>query len=67
MPEIIIKWKSKGYKTRSELEHILRNEEWGRSLTDEQLDKCEYAEKKLKEKTGMEKRIVTNELIDTVK
>lgn len=39
------KLKSRG---RSDYEKVLRSEGWGATMTDEQMDKCEYAERKLK-------------------
>lgn len=40
-------------RIRSEQEKNLRKEGWGKGLTDEQLDKCKYLEKKLGIKHGM--------------
>jgi hypothetical protein len=53
-------------KTRSEQETNMRKE-WGRTMTDEQLDKLKYAERKIKEKTGMKKNFITGIEIDNVK
>ena len=64
MANIIIK---KERTTRTELEKELRGEGWGRSLTDEQFEKAKFLEKKLKEKHGMERRIVTDEFIRSTK
>jgi predicted GNAT family acetyltransferase len=41
--------------SRSELEERLRGEGWGRSMTDAQLDKCKYLERKLKEEVGLDR------------
>jgi len=63
MPEIIIKWKLKHGKTRSEIEQNLLKEGWGSSLTEEQLDKCSFLEKKWKDQTGAEySRIKTKDI-----
>jgi len=51
MANIIIKGKSSFGKTRSEQEQNLRKE-WGPTVTDEQLDKFKYMEKKAKEVLG---------------
>lgn len=64
MANILIK---KGRTTRTELERELRGEGWGRSLTDAEFDRAKYLEKKLKDKFGMKKRIVTDEFIKEVK
>lgn len=66
MPNIIIRKPDSFGKTRSEQEKNMRKE-WGGSLTDEQLDKCQYLEKKLKEKTGKEKSFLGGHEIDRVK
>lgn len=63
--EIIIRGKHDHFgKTRSEQEANMRKE-WGRTMTDEQLDKLKYFEKKAKEKTGSKKNFTT--LIDVDK
>ncbi|MFA6315746.1 MAG: hypothetical protein WC648_05265 [Candidatus Paceibacterota bacterium] len=51
MANIIIKGKSRFGNTRSEQEENLRREGM-RSLSDEQLDRLKYIERKFKEKTG---------------
>ena len=51
MANIIIKNKTKFGYTRSEQEANLRKEGM-RSLSDEQLDKCKFLEKKFKDQTG---------------
>ena len=55
--EIIIRGKSGLGKSRSEQEQNLRKE-WGPTLTDEQLDKAKYIEKKVKEVTGADRSFV---------
>ena len=52
---IIIKGKSNHGKRRSEIEKNLAKEGWGTSLDAEQLDKCDFLERKAKEKYGLEK------------
>ena len=54
-------------KTRSEQEKNLRNEGWGHTLSDEQLDKCEYLERKLRDKHGIRKNFLRPCDIDRVK
>jgi hypothetical protein len=56
MVEIIIGWKNKKKlkPVRSEIERELRQSGWGASLTDEQLDKTKFIERKWKEKYGAE-------------
>jgi hypothetical protein len=49
--EIIIRGKSKFGRTRSEQEINLRKEGM-QSLTDEQLDRCKFLEKKFNNETG---------------
>ena len=51
MANIIIKGKTKFGYTRSEQEHNLRREGM-RSLSDEQLDRCKFLEKKFNNQTG---------------
>lgn len=67
MANIIIKGKTSMGKTRSEQEINIRKEGWGHSLTDEQLDRCKYLERLLKEKTGAKKNFLKQHNIDTVK
>lgn len=54
-------------KTRSEQEKILRSNGFGGTLTDEQLDKCKWLEKKHKEKTGSKHSFFNPIQIDKVK
>ena len=66
---IIVKGKDSNHKvgrTRSEQEENLRKE-WGRTMTDEQLDKLKYAERKIKEKSGQDKNFFTGIDIDKIK
>lgn len=53
-------------KTRSKHEENLRKE-WGQTMTDEQLDKLKYMERKIKEKTGQTKNLMRGQDIDKVK
>lgn len=67
--EIIIKGNNehdKLGKTRSQQEENLRKE-WGRTITDEQLDKLKYLERKLREQTGQTKNFITGNKIDEVR
>ena len=52
---LIFKWKGSGLKVRrSDKEKILEKEGWGSSLTEEQMDKLDFAERKLANE-GVEK------------
>jgi hypothetical protein len=53
-------------KTRSEQEENLRKE-WGSSITDEQLDKLKYMERKVKDSSGQKKNFIRGQDIDKVK
>ncbi len=64
---IIIRGKHDHFgKTRSEQEMNMRKE-WGHTMTDEQLDKLKYAEKKIKDLSGQKKNFVTLIDVDKVK
>ncbi len=64
---IIIKGKHDHFgKTRSEQETNMRKE-WGHTMTDEQLDKLKYVEKKEKERSGSKKNFTTLIDVDRVK
>ena len=66
---IIIKNKDKHDKfgkTRSEHEENMRKE-WGQTMSDEQLDKLKYLEKKINERTGSKKNFITGIDIDKIK
>jgi len=65
--DIIIKGKHDHFgKTRSEQEENMRKE-WGSTMTDEQLDKLKYVERKKKEKTGQSKSFIGLIDVDKVK
>jgi hypothetical protein len=65
--EIIIRGKHDHFgKTRSEQETNMRKE-WGRTMTDEQLDKLKYAEKKIKDHTGSKKNFITLINVDKIR
>jgi hypothetical protein len=64
--EIIIRGKSKFGRTRSEQEQNLRKE-WGGTITDEQLDKMKYLEKKAKEVVGSTENFISAITVDKVK
>ena len=53
---LIFNWKGKSRagKTRSQVEGELRKSGFGASLTDEQLDKTKFIERKWKERHGVE-------------
>ena len=66
--EIIIRGKNEQHKlgkTRSEQETNLRKE-WGFTMSDEQLDKCKWLEKKKKEVDGSTKNFIPGHHIDEV-
>lgn len=65
--EIIIRGKHDHFgKTRSEQESNLRKE-WGSTMTDEQLDKLKFLERRRKDKTGSKKNFITGITVDKVK
>ena len=67
--QIIIRGKNNNRKfgrTRSEQEENMRKE-WGSTMTDEQLDKCKFAERKIKEATGSNDNFIPGHKIDDVK
>lgn len=53
-------------KTRSEHERNLRKE-WGATMSDEQLDKLKYLERKMKERTGSAKNFIPGQDIDKIR
>jgi len=64
---IIVKGKHGRFgKTRSEQEENLRKE-WGRTISDGQLDKLKFLERKIKEKSGQTKNFIQGQDIDRVK
>jgi hypothetical protein len=66
MANIIIKDKTSFGKTRSEQEENMRKE-WGSTMTDEQLDKLKYLERKNREATGSDTSFYRGNDIDQVK
>ena len=66
MANIIIPKPDKFGKTRSAQEENMRKE-WGKTITDEQLDKLKHLERKIKEKTGSTKNFIGGHEIDKVK
>ena len=66
MANIIIPRGDKFGKTRSEQEENMRKE-WGHTMTDEQLDKLKFVEKKIREKSGQSKNFIRGQDIDKVK
>jgi hypothetical protein len=67
--QIIIRGKNRHQKlgkTRSEQEENLRKE-WGSTMTDGQLDKLKYLERKTKENSGQTKNFFRGQDIDAVK
>jgi hypothetical protein len=53
-------------KTRSEQEDNLRKE-WGSTMSDEQLDKLKYLERKIRDSSGQTKNFIRGQDIDKVK
>ena len=67
MVDIIIKdVKPKG-QTRSGIEKELRKEGWGSSITEEQIDKCAFLERKAKKVLGGDSGQIRTTSIDKVK
>ena len=66
MANIIIPKHDSFGKTRSEQEKNMRKE-WGSTMTDGQLDKLKYHERKIKEATGSKKNFVRGHIIDEVR
>ena len=69
MVHIIIRGKDEHHKfgkTRSEQEENMRKE-WGFTMTDEQLDKTKFLEKKIKKRSGQKKNFIPGHIIDEVK
>jgi len=64
--QIIIRNKSSFGRTRSEQEQNLRKE-WGSTITDAQLDKLKFLERKAKERTGTTKNFIKAVDLDNVK
>jgi len=66
--EIIIKNSNPAHfgKTRSESEANMRKE-WGPTMSDEQLDKLKYMERKIKDKYGQTKNFIGLDRVDEVK
>lgn len=62
MANIIINGKTKFGYTRSEQEQNLRREGMS-SLSDEQLDRCKFLEKKIKESTGSKENTLGQHII----
>jgi hypothetical protein len=60
--EIIIKGNAKFGKTRSEQEQNLRREGM-RSLSDEQLDRCKFLEKRLKNEQGSKENYIGQNVV----
>ena len=67
MVDIIIKRGNPRGERRSQIEKKLRKEGWGSSLSDEEIEKCEYAEKVLKDELGVDKSFVRSRIIEKVK
>lgn len=66
MANIIIKGKNKIGKTRSEQEVNMRKE-WGGTMTDENLDKLKFLEKKVKQATGSSRNFLRQTDVEKVK
>jgi len=66
---VIIKGKDEQHKfgkTRSQQEENMRKE-WGSTMTDEQLDKLKYIERKKEEIDGSKKNFIPSHHIDNLK
>lgn len=66
MPHIIIKGKHNIGKTRSEQEQNLRKE-WGPTMSEKNLDKLKFLEKKAKEQTGSKENFISQVEVEKVK
>ncbi len=67
MANIIIRGKPGSFgKTRAEHEKNLRKE-WGPTMTDGQLDKLKFMEKKMKDRSGSKQNFARGHDIDAVK
>lgn len=66
MANIIIRNSTPMGKTRSEQEVNMRKE-WGKTISDEQLDKLRHLERKVKDETGSAKNFISAIDIDMVK
>lgn len=66
MANIIISSGDKFGKTRSEQEENWRREGYS-TMTEEQLDKLKFMERKIKDKTGAKKNFIKGQDIDRVK
>jgi len=65
--DIIIKKSKPRGRTRSSIEKRLAKE-WGSTgLTEEQIDKCEYLEREVKDKYGADKSMFKQHHVDKVK
>lgn len=65
--QIIIRGKHDHFgKTRSEQENNMRKE-WGPTMSDVQLDKLKYAERKISENSGQSKNFLTLIDVDKIK
>jgi hypothetical protein len=65
--DFIVKWKSGLKGTRSERDGELRRSGWGGTMTEEQVDKCRFLEKKIKEDTGAAPNNLPQHIVDLVK
>lgn len=61
----IITSKTKIGRTRSEQETNIRKE-WGSTITDEQLDKMKFVEKRVKESTGSKDNFIGAHLVTDI-
>ena len=66
MANIIIKGKTKIGRTRSEQEENLRKE-WGSTMSDENLSKLKYLEKRAKEEIGSKDNFISQVDVENVK
>ena len=65
MDIIIRKGKPKG-RVRSDVEEKLGREGWGTGLTEEQIDKCKFLEREVKDKYGADKSFFKQHHVDKV-
>jgi len=65
---LIFAWKGSGLRSRrSRDEKVLREEGWGPTMTDEQLDKCKFVERKLNKHGVANASRIPLSLVDQIK
>lgn len=65
--DIIIGGRNKIGTSRSEMEENLRKEGRSTGMTDEQLHKCKFLERKVRDYNGLKETFIDNQSIDNMK